>query len=94
MQRFQFGRRLTLFRQSRMGEQGADVMGYAAEQIAIVCSIGSAVEWPPQGDECREPSLRANRETECRPGGRQDIWVAFDYNRLIFFQELRDHRMG
>src|SRR5207247_5367972 len=46
----------------------------------------------------------ANRETECRPTGRQSIVtgtrsrvprpVILDQNRVILFQELHDHRMG
>ena len=48
MQRFQFSRRLALFCQSRMREQRANVMGYSAEQIAIIRSIGFAMKLLPQ----------------------------------------------
>jgi len=96
MQRFQFGRRLALFCQTRMREQRANVMGYSAEQIASSASIGFTSELPPQRDKRREPSLSANRETECHPSDRQSIVsgarsqaprpVIFDQNRVILFK--------
>src|SRR6267143_399016 len=104
MQRFQFGRRLALFCQTRMREQRANVMGYSAEQIAIIRSIGFTSELPPQRDKRREPSLSANRETECHPSDRQSIVsgtrsqaprpLILDQNRVILLQKLHDHRMG
>src|SRR6185436_3200587 len=106
MQCFQLSRCLPLFGQFRMREQGANVMGYSAEQVAIVHSIGFTTKVLAQRHERRELSLRANRETECRSRSQQGVFfsdasirtfsrpVVFDQDRLILFQELHDHRMG
>ena len=92
MQRFEFGRRLTLFGQTRMREQRADVMGYSSEQVAIIRSIGFTAELPPQRDECREPALSANREAECHPNGCQGIF--FGARSRIFFDQLSSITTG
>src|SRR6185369_7983298 len=105
MQCFQLSRRLPLFGQFRMGEEAANVMGYSAEQVAIVHSIRFTTKLIAQHHERREPSLRTNRETECRCRGHKGIFseastrdfsrpVVFDQDRLILFQKLLDHRMG
>ena len=64
MQRFQFCRGLTLFRQTCMRKQRPGVMGNPAQQIAIIRSIGLAVQWLPQHNERREPPQGEDGETE------------------------------
>ncbi len=105
VQCFQFGRRLTFFRQTRVGKQRPDVMGNPPEQVAIIRSIGLAVKLPAQRHERRELPDSADGETEGRPRGRQWVFpgisllilpcrIVFDEHRFIPFHEPPNDRMG
>ena len=73
MQRLQFSRGLAFFCQSGVREQSPDVMGNAVKQIAIIRSIGLAMQLLAQRHEGRELPLGADGETERRSCGHQGI---------------------